>query len=101
VLKRSDDGGAHFYSHVGGRGRQISDSNANLVHSKFQDSQGYTGKPCPENTHTQTHTDTHRHRHTDRHTDRQTDRQHRERERERERKGERERERERDYISVS
>jgi hypothetical protein len=54
---------------VGGRGRQISDSKSNLVHSKFQDSQGYTEKPCPENTQTQTQTDTDRHRQTDRQTD--------------------------------
>jgi hypothetical protein len=33
---------------LGGRGRQISEFKASLV-SEFQDSQGYTEKPCLEN----------------------------------------------------
>jgi hypothetical protein len=30
----------------GGRGRRISEFEASLVYSEFQDSQGYTEKPC-------------------------------------------------------
>jgi hypothetical protein len=33
---------------LGGRGRQISEFQAILVYSEFQDSQGYTEKPCLE-----------------------------------------------------
>jgi hypothetical protein len=33
---------------LGGRGRQISEFKANLVYREFQDSQGYTEKPCLE-----------------------------------------------------
>jgi hypothetical protein len=33
---------------LGGRGRQISELEASLVDSEFQDSQGYTEKPCLE-----------------------------------------------------
>jgi hypothetical protein len=41
-------GGARLYSqHLVGRGRRISKFEASLVYkSKFQDSQGYTEKPC-------------------------------------------------------
>jgi hypothetical protein len=31
---------------LGGRGRQISEFKASLVYREFQDSQGYTEKPC-------------------------------------------------------
>jgi hypothetical protein len=31
---------------LGGRGRQISEFEASLVYSEFQDSQGYTEKSC-------------------------------------------------------
>jgi hypothetical protein len=31
---------------LGGRGRQISEFEASLVYREFQDSQGYTEKPC-------------------------------------------------------
>jgi hypothetical protein len=44
-------GGACLRSqHLGGRGRWISEFEASLVYkvSKFQDSQGYTEKPCLE-----------------------------------------------------
>jgi hypothetical protein len=44
-------GGACLLSqHLGGRGRQISEFKASLVYkqSEFQDSQGYTEKPCVE-----------------------------------------------------
>jgi hypothetical protein len=35
--------------HLGGRGRRISEFEASLVYkSEFQDSQGYTEKPCLE-----------------------------------------------------
>jgi hypothetical protein len=35
---------------MGGRGRRISEFKASLVYkSEFQDSQGYTEKPCLEN----------------------------------------------------
>jgi hypothetical protein len=33
---------------LGGTGRQISEFKASLVYSEFQDSQGYTEKPCLE-----------------------------------------------------
>jgi hypothetical protein len=33
---------------LGGRGRQISEFKASLVYREFQDSQGYTEKPCLE-----------------------------------------------------
>jgi hypothetical protein len=33
---------------LGGRGRRISEFEASLVYSEFQDSQGYTEKPCLE-----------------------------------------------------
>jgi hypothetical protein len=33
---------------LGGRGRQISEFEASLVYSEFQDSQGYPEKPCLE-----------------------------------------------------
>ena len=33
---------------MGGRGRQISEFETSLVNSEFQDSQGYTEKPCLE-----------------------------------------------------
>jgi hypothetical protein len=35
---------------LGGRGRQISEFEASLVYSEFQDSQGYTKKPCLKTT---------------------------------------------------
>jgi hypothetical protein len=35
---------------LGGRGRQISESKASLLYREFQDSQGYTEKPCLEKT---------------------------------------------------
>jgi hypothetical protein len=36
---------------LGGRGRQISEFKASLIYkSEFQDSQGYTEKPCLEKT---------------------------------------------------
>jgi hypothetical protein len=31
---------------LGGRGRQISEFEASLIYSEFQDSQGFTEKPC-------------------------------------------------------
>jgi hypothetical protein len=43
------DGGTHLESqHLGGRSRQISEFEASLVYKDFQDSQGYTEKPCLE-----------------------------------------------------
>ena len=40
--------------HFGGRGSQISESEASLVKSEFQDSRGYTEKPCLEKQKTKT-----------------------------------------------
>jgi hypothetical protein len=39
---------------LGGRGRWISEFEASLVQSEFQDSQGYTEKPCLKQTNKQT-----------------------------------------------
>jgi hypothetical protein len=39
---------------LGGKGRQISEFVASLVYREFQDSQGYTEKPCLEKTNKQT-----------------------------------------------
>jgi hypothetical protein len=33
---------------LGGRGRRISEFEASLIYREFQDSQGYTEKPCLE-----------------------------------------------------
>jgi hypothetical protein len=44
---------------LGGRGRWISEFKASLVYkSEFQDSQGYTKKPCIKQTNKQTKTTT-------------------------------------------
>jgi hypothetical protein len=39
---------------LGGRGGRISEFEASLVYKEFQDSQGYTEKPCLEKTNKQT-----------------------------------------------
>jgi hypothetical protein len=41
---------------MGGRGRRISEFEASLVYSDFQDSQGYTEIPCLEKQNKQTNT---------------------------------------------
>ena len=38
-----------FNPSLGGGGRQISEFKASLIYSEFQDSQGYTEKPCLKN----------------------------------------------------
>jgi hypothetical protein len=46
---RPGGGGACLKSqHLGGRGRWISEFKASRLKSEFQDSQGYTEKPCLE-----------------------------------------------------
>jgi hypothetical protein len=42
---------------LGGRGRQVSEFKASLIYSEFQDSQGYTEKPCLKNKTKQNKTD--------------------------------------------
>jgi hypothetical protein len=41
---------AHAFNPSRGRGRQISEFEGSLVFKEFQDSQGYTEKPCLEKT---------------------------------------------------